>query len=78
MHKTSISPDEVLETLLAKGPRSNKAMTKALHEVCREQYSKQNDYLRDFSLPTIGEFVSLVAYLKPECSITPRRTIMLL
>lgn len=55
MHKTSISPDEVLETLLAKGPRSNKAMTlKALHEICRDQYSKQNDYLRDFSLATVG------------------------
>lgn len=55
MHKTSISPDEVLQTLLAKGPRSNKAMTlKALHEICREQYRRQNDYLRDFSLATIG------------------------
>lgn len=55
MHKTSISPDEVLKNLLAKGPRSNKAMTlKALHEICREQYGKQNDYLRDFSLATIG------------------------
>lgn len=55
MRKTPISPDEVLEALLAKGPRSNKAMTlKALHEICRDQYRNQNDYLRDFSLAGIG------------------------
>jgi hypothetical protein len=55
MDEISIHPDAVLEALLAKGPRSNKAATlKALHEICTRQYGQQSGALRDFSLSAIG------------------------
>lgn len=55
MQKTTTHPDALLEALLAKGPRSNKAATlKALHEICGRQYASQSESLRDFSLSAIG------------------------
>lgn len=55
MHRTDIHPDEVLEALLAKGPRSNKAATlKSLHEICRNQYQQQSASMLNFGLSSIG------------------------
>ncbi|MBF0503076.1 MAG: alpha/beta hydrolase [Candidatus Riflebacteria bacterium] len=49
---TDIHPDAVLESLLAKGGRSDRrAKLEKLHEVCRKQHAAGS---RDFSLPTIG------------------------
>jgi len=45
-------PDSVLDSLLAKGGRSNKrAHLSQLHELCRKRYQSGS---RDFSLPAIG------------------------
>ncbi|MBP0639707.1 gamma-mobile-trio protein GmtX [Cupriavidus sp. AcVe19-6a] len=50
--KTDIHPDAVLESLLAKGGRSNRRAGLAkLHEICRRQHETGS---RDFSLPAIG------------------------
>ncbi|RDK05265.1 gamma-mobile-trio protein GmtX [Cupriavidus lacunae] len=50
--KTDIHPDAVLESLLAKGGRSNRRSGLAkLHEICRRQHETGS---RDFSLPAIG------------------------
>lgn len=55
MRKTDIHPDTVLDALLAKMPRSNKAANlKALHEICRRQYDTLSESVRDYSLPSIG------------------------
>ena len=45
-------PDAVLDSLLAKGGRSDKlARLSQVHEICRKQHQSGS---RDFSLPTIG------------------------
>ncbi|WP_438299688.1 gamma-mobile-trio protein GmtX [Pseudomonas sp. NMS19W] len=50
--KTEIHPDAILESLLAKGGRSNRRSNLAkVHELCRKQYEANS---RDFSLPAIG------------------------
>jgi len=50
--KTDIHPDAVLESLLAKGGRSNRRTGLAkMHELCRRQHEGGS---RDFSLPAIG------------------------
>nr|WP_311528082.1 gamma-mobile-trio protein GmtX [uncultured Ralstonia sp.] len=50
--KTDIHPDAVLESLLAKGGRSNRRANLAkMHELCCKQHAAGS---RDFSLPTIG------------------------
>jgi hypothetical protein len=55
MEQTNIPPGEVLNALLNKGPRSQKAANlKALHDICADQYAMKNLAIRDFSLPAIG------------------------
>src|ERR1700688_795817 len=48
---TSIHPNAVLESLLAKGGRSNRrANLVKMHDLCRRQHEAGS---RDFSLPTV-------------------------
>lgn len=55
MQKTAVDPASILEALLAKGPRSNKARNlHSLHQICRRQFENTADSLRDFSLSSIG------------------------
>ncbi|UJB30799.1 MULTISPECIES: gamma-mobile-trio protein GmtX [Chromobacterium] len=59
---TDIHPDAVLESLLAKGGRSNKrANLTKMHELCRKQHATGS---RDFSLPTIGRLAEAEGILK--------------
>lgn len=60
--KTDIHPDTVLESLLAKGGRSNRRANLAkMHELCRRQHAAGS---RDFSLPTIGRLAEAEGILK--------------
>jgi hypothetical protein len=55
MNQTDIHPDEVLRSLLDKGPRRQKTENlKALHDICAVQHTIKNQAVRDFSLPAIG------------------------
>jgi hypothetical protein len=59
---TDIHPDAVLESLLAKGCRSNRRANLAkLHDVCRRQYEAGS---RDFSLPAIGRLAEAESIMK--------------
>lgn len=59
---TNIHPDAVLESLLAKGGRSNKrANLTKMHELCRKQHAAGS---RDFSLPAIGRLTEAEGILK--------------
>lgn len=60
--KTDIHPDAVLESLLARGGRSNRraGLTK-LHELCHRQHETGS---RDFSLPTIGRLAEAEGIMK--------------
>lgn len=59
---TGIHPDAVLESLLAKGGRSNRlANLVRMHELCRRQH--END-TRDFSLSTVGRLAEADGILK--------------
>jgi hypothetical protein len=60
--KTDIHPDAVLESLLAKGGRSNRRAGLAkLHEICRRQHESGS---RDFSLPAIGRLAEAEGIMK--------------
>ncbi|ARU23406.1 hypothetical protein RSSE_c3013 [Ralstonia solanacearum] len=60
--KTDIHPDAVLESLLAKGGRSNRRANLAkVHELCCRQHAAGS---RDFSLPTIGRLAEAEGILK--------------
>jgi hypothetical protein len=60
--ETNIHPDAVLESLLAKGGRSNrKANLAKMHELCRKQHQSGS---RDFSLPAIGRLAEADGILK--------------
>lgn len=60
--KTDIHPDAVLESLLAKGGRSNRRAGLAkLHELCRRQHETGS---RDFSLPAIGRLAEAEGIMK--------------
>jgi hypothetical protein len=60
--KTDIHPDAVLESLLAKGGRSNRRANLAnMHELCRKQYEAGS---RDFSLPAIGRLAEAEGIMK--------------
>ncbi|NWC83520.1 alpha/beta hydrolase [Pseudomonas putida] len=53
--RTEIHPDAVLETLLAKGGRSNRrANLSKTHDLCRKQYESRS---QDFSLSAIGRLL---------------------
>lgn len=59
---TDIHPDAVLESLLAKGGRSNRRANLAkMHELCRKQHGVGS---RDFSLPAIGRLAEAEGILK--------------
>lgn len=59
---TDIHPDAVLESLLAKGGRSNRrANLTKMHEVCRKQHETGS---REFSLPVIGRLAEAEGILK--------------
>lgn len=59
---TDIHPDVVLESLLAKGGRSNRRANLAkMHELCRKQYEASS---RDFSLPAIGRLAEADGIIK--------------
>jgi hypothetical protein len=59
---TDIHPDAVLESLLAKGGRSNRrANLAAMHELCRRQHAEGS---RDFSLPAIGRLAEAGGIMK--------------
>ncbi|MCO7594681.1 MULTISPECIES: gamma-mobile-trio protein GmtX [Pseudomonas] len=60
--KTDIHPNAVLDSLLAKGGRSNRRAGLAnLHEVCRRQHETGS---RDFSLPAIGRLAEAEGIMK--------------
>lgn len=60
--ETDIHPDAVLESLLAKGGRSNRLAGLAkLHEICRRQHETGS---RDFSLPAIGRLAEGESLMK--------------
>ncbi|KAI3603828.1 Hydrolase, alpha/beta fold family (plasmid) [Cupriavidus necator H850] len=60
--KTDIHPGAVLESLLAKGGRSNqRAGLAKLHEICRRQHETGS---RDFSLPAIGRLAEAEGIVK--------------
>jgi hypothetical protein len=59
---TDIHPDAVLESLLAKGGRSNRrANLTKMHELCRRQHEARS---RDFSLPAIGRLAEAEGIMK--------------
>jgi hypothetical protein len=59
---TDIHPDAVLESLLAKGGRSNRrANLTKMHELCRRQNEAGS---RDFSLPAIGRLAEAEGIMK--------------
>ncbi|WP_321783993.1 gamma-mobile-trio protein GmtX [Burkholderia pyrrocinia] len=59
---THIHPDAVLESLLAKGGRSNRrANLTKMHELCRRQHEAGS---RDFSLPAIGRLAEAEGIIK--------------
>lgn len=58
---TNIHPDAVLESLLAKGGRSNRRTNLAkMHDLCRRQHAGS----RDFSLPTVGRLAEAEGIMK--------------
>ncbi|KWR90686.1 gamma-mobile-trio protein GmtX [Cupriavidus sp. IDO] len=60
--KTDIHPDAVLESLLAKGGRSNRRAGLAkMQELCRRQHETGS---RDFSLPAIGRLAEAEGIMK--------------
>ncbi|MDE1715314.1 gamma-mobile-trio protein GmtX [Chromobacterium amazonense] len=60
--KTDIHPNAILESLLAKGGRSNRRANLAkMHELCRKQHEAG---LRDFSLPAIGRLAEAEGIMK--------------
>ncbi|MFP4893645.1 gamma-mobile-trio protein GmtX [Paraburkholderia sp. EG304] len=60
--KTDIHPDEVLESLLKKGGRSNRRSNLTrMHEVCRKQHQVGS---RDFSLAAIGRLAEAEGIMK--------------
>ncbi|MGT2505021.1 gamma-mobile-trio protein GmtX [Cupriavidus basilensis] len=60
--KTDIHPDAVLESLLAKGGRSNRRAGLAkMQELCRRQHATGS---RDFSLPAIGRLAEAEGIMK--------------
>lgn len=59
---TDIHPDAVLESLLAKGGRSNRRTNLSkMHELCRKQHEAGS---REFSLPAIGRLAEAKGILK--------------
>lgn len=59
---TSIHPNAVLESLLAKGGRSNRrANLVKMHDLCRRQHEAGS---RDFSLPTVGRLAEAEGIMK--------------
>ncbi len=59
---TDIQPDAVLESLLAKGGRSNRRASLAkMHELCRRQHEAGS---RDFSLSAIGRLAEAEGIMK--------------
>ncbi len=59
---TEIHPDAVLESLLAKGGRSQRqGNLSKIHDICRKQHESG---LRDFSIPTIGRLAEAQNVIK--------------
>ena len=59
---SDIHPDAVLESLLAKGGRSNRRANLArMQELCRKQHETGS---RDFSLPAIGRLAEAEGIMK--------------
>jgi len=59
---TNIHPDAVLESLLAKGGRSNRRANLAkMHDLCRRQHEAGS---RDFSLPAVGRLAEAEGIMK--------------
>ena len=59
---TDIHPDAVLDSLLAKGGRSNRRANLAkVHDLCRRQHEAGS---RDFSLPAVGRLVESEGIMK--------------
>ncbi|MBP2666365.1 MAG: hypothetical protein H6Q76_1345 [Firmicutes bacterium] len=66
MHKIDVHPDAVLETLLAKNPRSDKAeKLRRLHVICA-RHNSQVQALRDFTLASIGRLCKSHGLFKTE------------
>lgn len=66
MEKTDIHPDVLLQELLAKNPRKDKAeKLRQLNEICSDHYD-QNRILRDFTLPSIGRLCRMKGLFKTE------------
>lgn len=62
---TNVHPNAVLEALLDKGPRRQKAENlKALHDICAEQHNIRNPVLRDFGLAAIGRLCEAKGVLR--------------
>lgn len=59
---TDIHPDAVLDSLLAKGGRSNRRANLAkMHEICRKQHETGS---REFSLPAVGRLIEAEGIMK--------------
>ena len=55
-------PDEILDSLLAKGSRAHRRRNlAAVHEICRRQHHTGS---RDFSIPVIGKLCEAEGVLK--------------
>ena len=66
MEKTDIHPDVLLQELLAKNPRKDKAeKLRQLNEICADHHA-QNKILRDFTLPSIGRLCRMQGLFKTE------------
>lgn len=60
--ETNVHPDAVLESLLAKGGRSNRRSNLSkMHEICRKQHEAGS---RKFSLPAIGRLAEAESIIK--------------
>lgn len=66
MVKTDVHPNDVLETLLAKNPRSDKAAKlRQLHSICADHHA-QSHAVRDFSLASVGRLCKSQSLFKTE------------
>jgi hypothetical protein len=55
MMRTTVHPDDILASLLAKSPRADKLQKlKELHIICANRHSDQHHSISDFSLSSIG------------------------
>lgn len=66
MERTDIHPNVILQELLAKNPRKDKAeKLRQLNDICASHYAKSK-IIRDFTLPSIGRICRMQGLFKTE------------